>query len=125
MEQHYELIMINSPLLTEGQLKESIDKYKNLLNQHKATIIHEENWGLRKLAYPIKKKTSGFYYLIEFTVESSFIQKLNTEFNRDEKILRYLCVILDKYGIEYNEKRRKSGKKVGSESSEVKDIVNI
>lgn len=114
MQKHYETIMITSPLVTESQLKESVARYKELMNQGGAEIIHEEDWGLRKFAYPIKKKSTGYYHLFEFRAEPDFIKKLETEYNRDEKVLRYLTVLLDKYAIQYNESRRKQGKKINT-----------
>jgi small subunit ribosomal protein S6 len=124
MLKQYETIIINSPLITESQLKDSIKKYKDFLVKNGAEIVHEEDWGMRKFAYPIKKKTSGFYHLFEYKVETSVIAKLETEFNRDEKILRYLTVFMDKYGVEYNEKRRQSGKKQVEFAEEHKDLLN-
>lgn len=103
----YEAVFIITPLLTDDQMKEVVDKFRDLLKNNKANLIHEENWGLKKLAYPIKKKSTGFYQLFEFEASSDFIQKWETEFKRDERIMRFLTVTLDKYGIEFNEKRKK------------------
>lgn len=119
----YETVFIITPLLTEDQMKEAVDKFRNFLKEHSENFIHEENWGLKKLAYPIQKKSTGFYQLFEFAAEPDFIQKLETEFKRDERILRFLTVHLDRYGIEYNEKRRKGevgkkGEAAGSEKAE-------
>jgi small subunit ribosomal protein S6 len=114
MQNHYETIMITSPLVTESQLKESVARYKELMSQGGAEIIHEEDWGLRKFAYPIKKKSTGYYHLFEFKAEPDFIKKLETEYNRDEKVLRYITVALDKYAVIYNESRRKQGKKINT-----------
>jgi small subunit ribosomal protein S6 len=125
MIKQYETIIINSPLVTEAQLKESLKKYKEFLTGNGAEIVHEEDWGLKKFAYPIKKKTTGFYHLFEFKADAELIQKLETEFNRDEKILRYLTVYLDKFGVEYNDRRRKGGyKKIVKEKEEPKEIIN-
>ena len=110
MQNHYETIFITSPLVTDSQLKDSVARFKDLMTQNGAEIIFEEDWGLRKFAYPIKKKTTGYYHLFELKADKEFVHKLESEFNRDEKILRYLTVKLEKYGIEYNERRRKEGK---------------
>jgi len=107
---HYETVFITSPLVTDSQLKDTVARFKELMTQNGAEIVHEEDWGLKKFAYPIKKKTTGYYNLIEFKCEPDLILRLETEFNRDEKILRYLTTKLDKYGAEYNLKRRKEGK---------------
>ncbi|RMG80380.1 MAG: 30S ribosomal protein S6 [Bacteroidetes bacterium] len=102
----YETVFIMTPVLSDSQTKETVEKFKNFLKKGGAKIVHEENWGMRKLAYPIQKKQNGFYYLIEFEAEGALISKLETEFRRDERIIRFLTVKLDKYGIEYAEKRR-------------------
>ena len=104
---NYETVFITTPVLSESQMKETVDKFRNVLKQNKAEIIHEENWGLRKLAYPIQKKTTGFYYLIEFRTGGDLISKLETEYKRDERIIRFLTVKLDKYAVEYSIKKRK------------------
>jgi small subunit ribosomal protein S6 len=106
MKNRYETVFIATPVLSEAQMKEAVDKFKNLILKDKGEIVYEENWGLKKLAYPIQKKSTGFYYLIEFTAESSFIQKLETEYRRDERIIRFLTFKMEKYSIEYAEKRR-------------------
>lgn len=124
MQKQYETIIINSSLLTESQFKESIKKYRDIIKKN-GKMIHEEDWGLKKLAYPIKKKSSGYYYLYEYFADPDFIQKLETQFNRDEKILRYLSVALDKYAIIYNEKKRKAGKKPIKVEEDSKDLLNV
>lgn len=102
----YETVFIITPVLSEAQVKDTIEKFKKLIIENNGEIVHTEEWGLKKLAYPIQKKTTGFYALIEFKAEPSFIQKLETEYRRDERIMRFLTVKLDKYAIEYNQKRR-------------------
>jgi small subunit ribosomal protein S6 len=115
MVNNYETVFITTPVLSESQMKETVEKFKNLLEQNQATVVNEENWGLRKLAYPIQKKTTGFYYLIEFQSEGEFLSRLETEYKRDERIIRFLIVRLDKYGIEYSIRKRK--KKEDTEAS--------
>ena len=90
----------------EDDLNKAVKKYKKLLQDHDATIVEERNWGLKQLAYPIMAKSNGIYYIIEFTVDTQAIAKLEVEYKRDESILRFLTTALDKYGIEYNDKRR-------------------
>jgi len=102
----YETVFILNPVLSEDQVREAVDKYKGMLKESGAKIINTENWGLRKLAYPIDKKKSGFYHLFEFTAPGEAIAPLEVEMKRDERILRFLTVKLDKYGVEYAEKRR-------------------
>ncbi len=106
MLNQYETVFITTPVLSESQMKETVDKFKKILKDNSAEIVHEENWGLRKLAYPIQKKSTGFYYLIEFRAEGDLVRKFETEFKRDERIIRFLTVGLDKYAVEYAEKKR-------------------
>ena len=102
----YEAVFILTPVLSDEQMKETVDKFKGLLTDGGAELINEELWGLKKLAYPIQKKSTGFYVLIEFKAEPTLIKKLETNFRRDEKVIRFQTVKLEKYAIEYAEKRR-------------------
>lgn len=106
MLKNYETVFILNPVLSEQQVKDAVEKYTKLMEASGAKIIHQENMGLRQLAYPIQKKSTGFYTLIEFQAEPSFIKTLEIEYKRDERIMRFLTVALDKWGVEYNEKRR-------------------
>lgn len=114
MMNQYETVFILTPVLSETQMKEAVDKFRNLILNNGGEIVYEENWGLRKLAYPIQKKTTGFYYLIEFKAEPSFIKTLETEYRRDERIMRFLTVKMDKYAIEYSQNRRNKKETVES-----------
>ena len=102
----YETVFILTPVLSDVQMKEAVEKFKALLVEEGAEIINEENWGLKKLAYPIQKKSTGFYQLIEFNAEPSVIEKLEINFRRDERIIRFLTFRMDKYAAEYAAKRR-------------------
>lgn len=104
---NYETVFIITPVLSEEQMRDTVEKFRKLLVDNGAEIIHEENWGLRKLAYPIQHKNTGFYQLFEFKAPVTIVNTLHTEYSRDERIMRYLTVTLDKYGVEFNEKRRK------------------
>ena len=106
MVNRYETVFISTPVLSEAQMKEAVEKFKSLITENGGNILHEENWGLKKLAYPIQKKSTGFYYLIEFSAEGSFINKLETEYRRDERIIRFLTFKMDKYSAAYAEKKR-------------------
>ena len=106
MQRQYETVFILTPVLSEDQMKETVTKFKKFLTDQGAEIVHTEDWGLRKLAYPIQKKTTGFYNLIEFKAEPSVINKLETEYRRDERVIRYLTMAMDKHAIEYAEKKR-------------------
>ena len=107
MANRYETVFIMTPVLSEEQTKETVKKFKDLLVKEGSEIKHEENWGMRKLAYPIQKKTTGFYHLIEFESDGQVISDLELQFKRDERIIRFLTVSLDKYGVLYVEKRRR------------------
>ncbi|MBQ3845687.1 MAG: 30S ribosomal protein S6 [Bacteroidales bacterium] len=110
MVNQYETVFIATPVLSEEQMKETVKKYTDFLTSRGAEIVFTNNWGMRKLAYPIKKKTSGFYYLIEFRAEGSVIADLEVAYKRDERLLRFLTVSLDKHAIAYNEKKRNAKK---------------
>lgn len=117
MLNHYEAVFILTPVLSDAQMKEAVDKFKAVLTDNGGTITNEENWGMRKLAYPIQKKSTGFYSLLQFDVEPNVIATLETQFRRDERILRFLTFRLDKYSYEYAEKR----KHLKSQPKEVKE----
>ena len=108
----YETVFILTPVLSDDQMKETVAKFKKILTDKGAEIVNEEAWGRQKLAYPIQKKSSGFYVLIEFKAEPEVIKTLETGYRRDEKVIRFMTVKLDKYAAQYAEKRRiKLGKK--------------
>ena len=106
MLNQYETVFIATPVLSETQMKEAVDKFKHVITSNGGEIVHEENWGLKKLTYPIQKKSTGFYYLIEFRAEGQLIEVLELQYRRDEKILRFLTMKMDKYSVEYSEKKR-------------------
>ena len=106
MTNRYETVFILTPVLSEDQAKEAVTKFKDLLKEGNGKVRHEENWGMRKLAYPIQKKSSGFYHLIEFESEPAFIEKLETEYRRDERVIRFLTVAMDKHHVSFAESRR-------------------
>ena len=105
MVKQYETVFIATPVLSEAQMKEAVAKYVNFIKEN-GEVVYEEDWGLRQLAYPIQHKTTGFYYLVEFKSTPEFVATLETQYRRDERILRYLTVALDKDAVAYAEKRR-------------------
>ena len=108
----YETVFILTPVLSDEQMKETVAKFKKLLTDNGAEILNEEAWGLKKMAYAIDKKSTGFYTLLEFKAEPTIVNTLETGYRRDEKVIRYMTVRLDKYAVQYAEKRRnKLGKK--------------
>jgi len=103
---HYETVFILTPVLSDAQMKEAVEKFTKVLTDNGAAIVNEEQWGLRKLAYPIEKKSTGFYTLVEFDAEPDTVKKLETAYRRDERVIRFLTFRLDKYAYEYAAKRR-------------------
>ena len=106
MSNQYETVFILTPVLSETQVKEAVKKYLDYISENGGEIVHQEDWGLRKLAYPIQKKSTGFYYLIEFKAPGELIDKLETQYRRDEKVIRFLTFRMDKHSIAYAEKKR-------------------
>ena len=104
----YETVFIATPVLSEAQMKEAVAKYTKLITDNGGEIVYQEDWGLKQLAYPIQHKTSGFYYLIEFKADPTFVATLETQYHRDERILRYITVALDKHAVAYAEHRRQT-----------------
>ncbi|MBD8389743.1 30S ribosomal protein S6 [Dysgonomonas sp. BGC7] len=110
---NYETVFILTPVLSDVQMKEAVEKFRTILTNEGAKIVNEENWGLRKLAYPIQKKSTGFYAMLEFEADPAVIAKLEINFRRDERVIRFLTFRQDKFAHEYAQKRRnlKSSKK--------------
>ena len=117
MIKQYETVFIATPVLSEAQMKEAVvlseaqmkeavAKYTDFIKENGGEIVYEEDWGLKQLAYPIQKRTSGFYYLIEFKAEPQLIASLETQYRRDERIIRFLTFAMDKHAVAYAEKRR-------------------
>jgi len=104
---NYETVFILNPVLSEDQAKDTVEKFVKLLKKAKADVINIENWGLRKLAYPIQKKSTGFYALLEFEAAPETVAVLETEFRRDESVMRFMTTVLDKFALAYNARRRK------------------
>lgn len=128
MVNQYETVFIMTPVLSEDQMKETVQKFEKILTDKGAEIVHQENWGLRKLEYPIQKKSSGFYHLIEFKAEGTTVEALELQYRRDERIMRFLTVSMDKYAIAYAEKRRanRNAKTAAKETAaEPKQEVNM
>ena len=124
---NYETVFILTPVLSDAQMKEAVEKFTNLLKAQGAEIVNEENWGLRKLAYPIDKKTTGFYQLVEFKADPSVIATLELNFRRDERVIRFLTFRQDKYAAEYAAKRRnlKSSKETVKENNLTPPSVDV
>jgi len=117
MLNQYETVFILTPVLSEDQMKEAVKKYQNFVVEKGAEIVFENNWGMRKLAYPIQKKSTGFYHLMEYRAEGDFVANLEIALKRDERVIRFLTVKLDKHAVAYNEKKRAKSKEVVKEES--------
>ncbi|MCI0750673.1 MAG: 30S ribosomal protein S6 [Flammeovirgaceae bacterium] len=104
---NYETVFILNPVLSEDQMKDTVEKFVKVLKKAKADVVNIEQWGLRKLAYPIQHKSTGFYNLIEFSAAPEVVNTLETEYRRDESVMRFLTISLDKHALAYNERRRK------------------
>ena len=103
---NYETVFIVTPVLSEAQVAEVADKFQGVITENGGSIVNVENWGFKKLAYPIQKKSTGFYFLVEFTGEGNLINTLETQYRRDERIIRFLTFKQDKYAKEYADRRR-------------------
>ncbi|MDA0777897.1 MAG: 30S ribosomal protein S6 [Bacteroidetes bacterium] len=119
---HYESVVVLTPVLSEKMLQDAVSSFEKLITENGGELIHKENWGLTKMAYPIQKKTTGFYQIFEFTAEADaqIVDKLELAYRRDEQVLRYLCIKLDKHAIKYNERRRNGEFK----KAKIVDITN-
>lgn len=115
---HYETVFILTPVLSEDQAKEAVGKFRKILKDLGANLIHEESWGLRKLAYQIQKKSTGHYHLFEYIANGSAVAELELAFKRDERVLRFLTVALDKHAAAYSEKRRNKAKAASKKEKE-------
>ena len=113
----YETVFILTPVLSDDQMKEAVEKFETLLTKNGAEIVFKDFWGMRKLAYPIQKKSSGFYQLIEFKAEGNVIETLETELKRDERVIRFLTVKLDKHAVAYNEKKRRKAAETAEQAN--------
>jgi small subunit ribosomal protein S6 len=110
MTNTYEAVFILHPVLSDDQVRETVEKFEGILKAKGGSLNHRENWGLKKLAYPIQKKKSGFYTLLEFNAPGELISEFELQLRRDERVMRYLTVKLDKHAMEFAEQRRQKMK---------------
>lgn len=117
----YETVVIFTPILSDEEYKRTAEAYKDIIKANSGEIVHEELWGLRQLAYPIKKKTTGLYFVVEYKGESNTVAKLELQFSRDENVLRFMTIKLDKFSTDYNERKRRGeiGKKAEKKAKAV------
>ena len=112
---NYESVFIATPVLSDAQLKELTGKFRGVITENGGQIVNEEDWGLKKLAYPIEKKSTGFYTLFQFTGEGDIVEKLELQYRRDERVIRFLTFKMDKYAVEYAEKRKNKNSNTNKE----------
>jgi len=103
---NYETVFILTPVLNEGQVQETVEKFSQVLKANSADLISTEAWGLRKLAYPIQKKSTGYYFTLTYNGSGNIVDVLELAFRRDERVIRFLTTVLDKHAVTYNERRR-------------------
>jgi|SRR6185312_16012078 len=115
---NYELMVIFTPVLSEEDYKAAQNKFTAFVKENGGKVVHENPWGLKSLAYPIQKKTTGLYWVLEYSAPSDFNEKLKIQILRDETVLRFMATRLDKYAVEYNA-RKKSGVATATEKAEV------
>jgi small subunit ribosomal protein S6 len=116
---NYELMVIFTPVLSEEEFKAAQKKYADLVTDNGGELVHTNPWGLKSLAYPIDKKTTGLYWVMEYKAPSSFNEKLKIQLLRDESQMRHMYTALDKYAVEYNAKKRSGVKHSVTETAEV------
>ena len=104
--QSYELMVIFTPVLAEDDFKAAQKKFSDLIKEHGGNITHQNPWGLRSLAYPIQKKTTGLYWVLEYEAPTELNAKLELQMNRDENVMRHMVNKLDKHAVAYNLKKR-------------------
>ena len=114
--QSYELMVIFTPVLSEDDYKNAQKKYSDFIQEHGGQIVHQEVWGLRSLSYPIQKKTTGLYYVLEYSAPTDTNEKLEVQMNRDEHIIRHMVTRLDKYSLAYNLRKRNKNATVATAS---------
>jgi small subunit ribosomal protein S6 len=121
--QNYELMLIFTPVLADEDYKNAQKKFSDIIKENGGELIHENPWGLRSLAYPIQKKTTGLYYVVEFKAPGENIEKLEIQLNRDENVMRHMVTHLDKFAVAYNERKRNAPAKakVGEETKAVSE----
>jgi small subunit ribosomal protein S6 len=103
---NYEMMVIFTPVLSDDEFKAAQKRYTDLVTAQGGEIVHSNPWGLKSLAYPIQKKTTGIYWVVEYKAAADFNSKLNVQLHRDEQVLRHMYTALDKYAVEYNVKKR-------------------
>ncbi|MEN3040542.1 MAG: 30S ribosomal protein S6 [Bacteroidia bacterium] len=102
----YEITQIWPPDLTPEEYAQYLEEFKSFLAANNVEIVNQEIWGLRRLAYPIRKKEAGYYVYTEFRAPASFIASLRRYLQLRPYVMRELIVKLDKHAIEFNRRRQ-------------------
>jgi len=116
--QNYEMMLVFTPVLAEDEFKAAQKKFTSLIKEHGGELVNENAWGLRSLAYPIQKKTTGLYYVVEFKAPTDLNAKLEIQLNRDESIMRHMITHLNKFAVAYNERKRNAPAKAEAKTEE-------
>jgi len=117
--QNYEMMLIFTPVLAEDEFKAAQKKFTSFIKENGGELVHENAWGLKSLAYPIQKKTTGLYYVVEFKAPTDLNAKLEIQLNRDETVMRHMITHLDKYAVAYNERKRNAPAKAEPKAEEI------
>ncbi len=115
---NYELMVIFTPVLSDDDYKAALRKYTAFVAENGGEVVHEKPWGLKSLAFPINKKTTGLYWVLEYKAPSDFNEKLKIQLLRDDSVMRHLFTALDKYAVEYNERKRSGVPSTEAEKTE-------
>ena len=116
---NYELMVIFTPVLSEEEFKTALKKYEQLIQDNEGTVTNSNPWGLKSLAYPIEKKTTGLYWVLEYSAPTSLNEKLKIQLLRDESVMRHMFTVLDKYAVEYNNRKKSGVKETEPKTEEV------
>lgn len=122
--QNYELMVIFTPVLAEDDFKTAQKKFSDIIKNNGGELVHENPWGLRSLAYPIRKKTTGLYHVVEFKAPGETIEKLEIQLNRDENVMRHMVTHLDKFAVAYNTRKRNAPAKAKVKTDEETQAVS-
>jgi small subunit ribosomal protein S6 len=121
---HYETVVILSPVLTDDQVKKTVEGYIKRIKKDGGKVVHRPNPAQRTLAYPIAKHTRGIYQVIQFTTKPEAIAPLEQAYKIDENIIRFFTIKLDRYGVAYYEKERSKPAKTASAQKASNDTTS-
>jgi len=117
--QNYEMMLIFTPVLADDEFKTAQAKFTSFIKENGGEIVHQNAWGLKSLAYPIQKKTTGLYFVVEFTAPTDLNAKIEIQLNRDETVMRHMITHLDKFAVAYNNRKRNAPAKAEAKEETV------